>query len=255
MFRRPALWAAGAALYGSTVAGTYLWLKKTAPPADTHATATTTPSATWSSLAPAYDAAIGLDETVMGVNLLRRWHVGRYARGHVLEVCSGTGRNLPYYDRGRVTSLTLADACPEMVATATAKVEAAEKKGDALPPTTVVVASVEGVAATTRHQPFDTIVDTFGLCSVPDPVAALRSMATLLAPGGTIILLEHGRSNRWRWLDAELDAAAPAHAAKWGCEWNRDILKAVEEAGLVVDSVARWHFGTTTVVHARAPPG
>ena len=207
------MWAAGAALYGSTVAGTYLWLKKT-PPSESHATNTATPSATtWSSLAPAYDAAIGLDEAVMGVNLLRRWHVGRHARGRVLEVCAGTARNLPYYDRGRVASLTLADACPEMVAAATAKVEAA---GGDLPPTTVVVASVESVAAATHYQPFDTIVDTFGLCSVPDPVAALRTMAALLAPGGSIILIEHGRTNRWGWLDAQLDAAAPAPRSEMG---------------------------------------
>ena len=89
------------------------------------------------------------------------------------------------------------------------------------------------------------------LCETPDPAAALRAMAQVLAPEGRLILIEHGRTNTWAWLDAQLDAGAAAHAAKWGCEWNRDILQAVAEAGLVVERVSRWHFGSTTVVYAR----
>lgn len=246
MFRRPALIAAGAALYGGTVGATYFWLKK-APPPD--ASAPGAPAARWSALAPTYDAAIGLDEAVMGVGLLRWWYVGRGARGRVLEVCAGTGRNLPHYSKARVTQLTLADACPEMAAVARAKIEAG---GRDLPPATAVVAAVDGVAAATGGARFDTVVDTFGLCSVPDPAAALRAMAAVLAPGGRIILLEHGRTGTWRWLDARLDASAAAHAARWGCEWNRDIMQAVADAGLAVESVSRWHFGTTVVVNARA---
>lgn len=247
MFRRHAL--AGAALYGTTVAATYFWFKKTAPlevPADAAATPAAR-AARWSALARDYDAKIGMDELVMGVNLLRWWHVGS-ARGKVLEVCAGSARNLPYYNKGRVSSLTLADACPEMVAVARDKVEASKEK---LPPTEVVVASVDDLTPATTPTAFDTVVDTFGLCSVPDPAAALRAMAAVLAPGGRLILIEHGRTNTWAWLDAQLDAGAAAHAAKWGCDWNRDILKAVAEAGLVVERVSRWHFGSTTVVYAR----
>lgn len=37
-------------------------------------------------------------------------------------------------------------------------------------------------------------MDTFSLCVFPDPQAALRSMAACLRPGGTLLLLEHSRS-------------------------------------------------------------
>lgn len=44
---------------------------------------------------------------------------------------------------------------------------------------------------------FDTVIDTFGLCSVEDPVAMLREMARVCKPDGRVYLLEHGRSATW----------------------------------------------------------
>ena len=107
---------------------------------------------------------------------------------------------------------------------------------------------------------FDAVVDTFGLCSFEDPVAALREMSRVCrkgrgekdAPPGKIYLLEHGRSD-WAWLSNILDRHADPHAKRWGCYWNRDILAIVREAGLEVQSVARYHLGTTYVIVA-APP-
>jgi len=53
---------------------------------------------TYDGIASTYDSQIGWDETVMGVWLLRRWLTGR-AKGDVLEVATGTGRNHEYYDK------------------------------------------------------------------------------------------------------------------------------------------------------------
>ncbi len=97
---------------------------------------------------------------------------------------------------------------------------------------------------------FDTVVDTFGLCSFADPVAALRNMAAALAPGGLLLLLEHGRSH-YALLNRVLDAGAPSHAAHWGCVWNRDVDAIVAAAGLEVVSHHRFHFGTTYYIKCR----
>ena len=71
----------------------------------------------------------------------------------------------------------------------------------------------------------------------------------MLRPGGKLLLLEHGRST-WQWLNNILDADAAARHDVWGCWWNRDILQAVEQAGLRVESMSRWHFGTTYCIVA-----
>jgi methyltransferase OMS1 len=42
-------------------------------------------------------------------------------QGDVLEVAAGTGRNLPYYRYGDISSLTLADISPPMLEVAQAK--------------------------------------------------------------------------------------------------------------------------------------
>lgn len=71
-----------------------------------------------------------------------------------------------------------------------------------------------------------------------------------MRPGGKLLLLEHGRGT-WDFVNNILDANAEKHLAKWGCEWNRDIGRLVEQAGLEIESVSRWHFGTTYVMICR----
>ena len=235
-----------------------------------------TPSlATFNAIAPSYDARIDREEFFMGIPLLRRFLI-RKARGDVLEVACGTGRNLPFYRSPAVTSLTLADPSAGMLAVAAGAAEDREDEAST-PPVSLVRVSAEelttagegptvGPASARWPAPrsappvgrvpartFDTVVDTFGLCSMTDPVAGLKQLAAACAPGGRILLLEHGRSGKWGWLDARLDAGAHSHAAKWGCAWNRDVRAAVAAAGLEVVSATTWHFGTTHVLELRAP--
>lgn len=50
-----------------------------------------------------------------------------------------------------------------------------------------------------------------------------------------------------------LAPGAGEHFRKWGCWWNRDIERIVRQAGLEVESLSRWHFGTTYLCVARPP--
>lgn len=46
---------------------------------------------------------------------------------------------------------------------------------------------------------------------------------------------------------------ADGHFKRWGCWWNREIEQAVRQAGLEIESMSRWHFGTTYYLIARPP--
>ncbi len=90
-----------------------------------------------------------------------------------------------------------------------------------------------------------------GLCSTPKPSALLQRLGTLANQDhGQILLLEHGRSH-YTWLNTILDNLAPHHADRYGCWWNRDIGKIVEESGLEVQKIQRYYLGTTWWVELR----
>ncbi|KAL2868322.1 class I SAM-dependent methyltransferase [Aspergillus lucknowensis] len=196
-----------------------------------------------------FDADVELSEKLMGMGKKRRDLV-QNARGRVLEVSCGTGRNLEYYNLGvrGCRSVAFVDLSPEMV-------EIAKEKFAKLYPGFRRVAFWAQDARKVyppshdREQGkvayYDTIVQTMGLCSMPDPAGTLQHLGAITEPReGRILLLEHGRSH-YDWLNRVLDNLAPAHADRHGCWWNRDIGQIVRDSGLEIVEEQRWHFGTT----------
>ena len=145
--------------------------------------------------------------------------------------------------------VVVADSSPGMLEQAKAKL-AARKDGGWL--FTCVRADTTKLPFPDHH--FDCVVQTFGLCSVDDPVAALKEMQRVCKPGGKVLLLEHGRSSWLDWLSSKLDDSADAHRAKWGCTWNKPIAEYLVQSGLQLDTNTTWHFGTTYYVVARPAP-
>jgi methyltransferase OMS1, mitochondrial len=201
--------------------------------------------------AVSYDDDIGKEEFFMGVKLLRWWLL-RQMSGRVLEVACGTGRNLEYlvpHSEGReggVTSLTMVDSNEEMLAVAKGKARSFLQSGRVGSLDAVKVVRASAASLPFEDGSFDSVCDTFGLCSMDDPVAALKEMRRVCAKGGRVYLLEHGRAT-WEWLNSILDRSSDAHFAKWGCRANKDIEKLVAASGMTVLETQRWHFGTTYV--------
>ena len=168
------------------------------------------------------DFACGMG-SVMGV---RAALVPR-ASGRVLEVGIGTGLNLRYYDPAKVSSIVGVDPAAQM--------HVRGKRRAALIdiPLQMVAVDIHGIAADTAS--FDTIVMTFTLCSIADPLPALNEMRRVLKAGGTLIFAEHGLSpdrtvSRWQ------KGLTPAwkHVAG-GCHLDRDIPGLITAAGFEID--------------------
>ena len=110
---------------------------------------------------------------------------------------------------------------------------------------------------------YDTIIQTFGLCSVSDPVGVLTNLASAVKRDtGRIILLEHGKG--WYGIvNGLLDRHAEGHFERYGCWWNRDIQQLVEEAarrtpGLEVVKIERpkvLQMGTMVWVELKVASG
>ena len=87
---------------------------------------------------------------------------------------------------------------------------------------------------------FDFVVTTCALCSIQDPLTALRRMREALKPGGQYLFLEHGRSAN-RLIALFQDVWTPIHRRLFGgCHVNRPISKLIEDAGFKTISLRRF---------------
>jgi len=194
----------------------------------------------YEAMAPQFDRLEAPAEW-LGLRSLRRGLFGR-ARGAVLEVAIGTGRNIPLYNE-RVERLTGIDLSPAMLEVARERAGRARFAVDLL----------EGAAESLPFQAatFDTVTSSLSTCTFADPVRALREMARVARPGGAILLLEHGRSGS-RWLARFQDWRAEAHAKTLGCRWNQEPLEHVRDAGLRLVRARRVFFGVFHVMEIAA---
>lgn len=216
---------------------------------------------TFQNLAQVYDDQISRDEFVMALPLLRRSLLYFHAKGSVLEVGAGTGRNLDYYPQRYIKEVVLTDTSDQMLLKARDKIIEQNKKNSSSFFGTVknkgddvfkaFVADAKTMTKYYKENTFDTIVSTFTLCSFDDPVEVLRELQTVCKEDGKILLLEHGRSKSFDGLSNYLDRYAERHAKNWGCVWNRDLDDIVDKAGLEIESIHTWHFGTTYYIVCR----
>ena len=159
------------------------------------------------------------------------------ASGTVLEIGIGTGLNLPYYDAIRGERLIGLD--PSEKSWELAGKRAANLAFD------VEFIGLPGEQIPLEDGSVDTVLVTFSLCTIPDPVAALHGMARVLRPGGSLIFCEHGKApdaNVCQWQD-RINPFWRRIAG--GCHVNRDIPQLLKVGGFdVVDMETSYLPGT-----------
>ncbi len=107
------------------------------------------------------------------------------ASGRVLEVGVGSGLNFSLYGK-QVDVVFGIDPSPRLLAIARRRAAAAGVRADLLLGSATAIPLADNSV--------DTVVMTWTLCSIPDPLAALREMRRVLKPGGRLLFVEHGLS-------------------------------------------------------------
>lgn len=174
-----------------------------------------------------YDPVMGVMDR-LGMTEKRRRLVAE-ARGQVVEVGGGTGRNLPYYrDVDRVVVLEPDGAMRrrmlERVTSAAVPVEVHES----------------GIEDSRLPDAFaDTIVASLVLCTVPSQAAALAEIRRLLKPDGRLLFLEHVQAPGLRGRVQSVATPVWSRCVGAGCHLDRSTLDAIREAGFAITDCHR----------------
>jgi ubiquinone/menaquinone biosynthesis C-methylase UbiE len=192
--------------------------------------------------APRYDRQMGFFDRILFAGG-REWACSQ-ANGEVLELAAGTGRNLPYYPADvRLTGIELS---PQML-------EIGRKRAEQLG-RDVDLRIGDAQALELEDQSFDTVIITFGLCTIPDDRGAATEAHRVLRPGGRLVLLEHVRSPSLavRAVQRALDPLSVRFAAD---HLVRDPLEHLGYIGFEIESVERLIWGIVERVVARKSGG
>jgi ubiquinone/menaquinone biosynthesis C-methylase UbiE len=152
-------------------------------------------------------------------------------RGEVLEIGFGTGLNLVHYPPG-VTSLTIIDPAEHLPDRVHRRIAAA--------PFPVTQARLDAERLPFDDARFDAVVSTWTLCTIPDPVAALREVRRVLRPAGKFFFLEHGLSDDARVARWQHRVNPIQRRVACGCNIDRPIDALIATSGLVVTELARF---------------
>jgi SAM-dependent methyltransferase len=183
-----------------------------------------------------------------GMALLERGGLGRWRRrvvegvgGRILEVGTGTGRNLRLFpSEARVVGLD-----PDLLVLRKARTRA--------PGTPLVVARAEALPFPTGC--FDGVLSTLVFCSVDDPAAGLAEIRRVLRPEGTLHMMEHVRSANplLGWFQDRIQPLWTWVAG--GCRPNRRTENTVREAGFGIEADSFRRRGVMRRFRARVGAG
>jgi ubiquinone/menaquinone biosynthesis C-methylase UbiE len=168
----------------------------------------------------------------------RRVRLLEAAHGRVLEIGAGTGANLPLYGPN-VAALTLTE--PEAPMARRLAKHLRERSSSA----ELVQAGAEELPLLDGQ--FDTVVSTLVLCTVAEPLRALREVWRVLKPGGQLLFIEHVRSEEPRLAKWQDRLNGLNRIVAHGCNCNRSTLDAIEQAGFTIRSLEKGQL-------AKAPP-
>lgn len=156
------------------------------------------------------------------------------ATGTVLEIGFGPGLNLPLYDPERVDRLIGVDPNDGFLSLG------GDRLKEARFPVEIFRAPAEQLPLADAS--IDTALITYTLCSVDDPLQALKEVGRVLKPDGRVLFLEHGLSGDpavARWQHRLNPIWRPLAV---GCNLNRPVARNFEVAGFTIETLEEYYL-------------
>ncbi len=151
------------------------------------------------------------------------------AIGKVLEIGIGTGLNMQYYNKSGIEKIWGLDPALQMHRLAAKRIAKAGLDVELL--------GLSAEEIPMRDASFDTVVCTYTLCTIPEPIQALGEMRRVLKPGGKLLFCEHGKApdaSVQRWQDRLNPVWKPLAG---GCNLNRKVPDLLASGGFDVQNM------------------
>ncbi len=193
----------------------------------------------WDKAAPNFDL-------MAGKGAEKRWGPAKTGlfnnmEGDILFLALGTGLDIEHFPAGK--TITAIDISPKMLEVAQPRVEGYDGHINAQ------VMDVHTLAF--EDDSFDQIFTSCTFCSVPDPVAGLRSLRRVLKPGGELFMFEHTGSQYYPFK--LMMNAMTILTSKIGPDMNRTTVENVEAAGYKLLEVENLFLDVVKIIKAVNP--
>lgn len=159
-----------------------------------------------------------------------RRRVAGQAYGRVLEIGVGSGLNFTRYGKQVETVIGL-DPSPRLLSMARKR---AKRSG-------VSAWFVQGTAATLPFADavMDSVVMTWTLCSVPEPLAAVMEISRVLKQQGKLLFVEHGLAPHHQVAQWQRRLTPLWGFVSGGCHLDRKIDELIQAAGFELEALDR----------------
>ena len=167
----------------------------------------------------------------------QRKKVVPHAEGIVLEVGIGSGLNLPFYDKSKISQIWGLDPSEELSVMAR---KTAEEEGLSV---NFISSGAEEIPLPDNH--FDTVLITYTMCTIPEVVRANIEIKRVLKNTGKLIFCEHGiapDANIVKW-QSRIDPFWGKIAG--GCHINRNIPSILEDSGFKIIELDQMYLPST----------
>jgi ubiquinone/menaquinone biosynthesis C-methylase UbiE len=185
-----------------------------------------------------------LYDTCEGSRFRRGPHKQRLFRnmtGRTIFIAVGTGTDIRHFPPG--LDITAIDISDEMLRRAAPRAQTYSGR--------LTLRKADALDLPFPDGSFDTAVTSCTMCSVPDPLRALRELHRVLRPDGRLLMFEHVRS-RNTILGLILDAMT-IYTRPIGTEMNRDTVSAAAAAGFHILSVESVYLDIILSIRAAKP--
>lgn len=159
-------------------------------------------------------------------NMKQREKIIPLASGNVLEIGVGSGLNLPFYDKKKVTHLTAIDPSAAIWKKNTFDISTLGFEFD------FMEAFSENIPA--ENNSFDTVVITYALCTIQDTDKAFDEIKRVLKKDGKLLFCEHGKAPDKKIVQWQNMLNPFWKKIGGGCNLNRDIPFMIERNGFKI---------------------